>query len=145
MMGAESVGYHEHAVLGRGDDPVANALDYYASRGETPMAWGGAGARFLGLSGEVDLDEWRAVFSTGGPRHPCTGGRLVACTRPGMELVVSPPLCRCRDKWAYAEDVIMPRSGGMAWTRPAQDLIVSVRARHNHRLSRKATSVSGGR
>ena len=26
MMGAESVGYHEHTVLERGDDPVANAL-----------------------------------------------------------------------------------------------------------------------
>ena len=44
MMGAESVGYHEHSVLERGNDPVANALEYYASRGETPMVWGGAGA-----------------------------------------------------------------------------------------------------
>ena len=44
MMGAHSVAYHEHTVAGRGDDPVANALDYYASRGETPMSWGGSGA-----------------------------------------------------------------------------------------------------
>jgi hypothetical protein len=33
MMGAESVGYHERTVLGRGDDPVASALDYYAACG----------------------------------------------------------------------------------------------------------------
>ncbi len=33
MMGAESVGYHERTVLKRGDDQVANALDYYAFRG----------------------------------------------------------------------------------------------------------------
>ena len=43
-------------MAGRGDDPVAGALDYYASRGETPMTWGGAGAAWLGLEGEVDLD-----------------------------------------------------------------------------------------
>ncbi|MGA3221362.1 MAG: relaxase domain-containing protein [Acidimicrobiales bacterium] len=63
MMGAESLAYHEHAVLGRAQGPVEGALGYYASRGETPMAWGGSGAARLGLSGEVDLDEWRAVFA----------------------------------------------------------------------------------
>ncbi len=90
MMGAHSVTYHEHTVAGRGDDPVANALDYYSSRGETPMCWGGSGAALLGLEGEVDLADWRALFGAGGPRHPESGERLVACMRPGMELVVSP-------------------------------------------------------
>ena len=90
MMGTDSVGYHERTVLRREDDPVGNALEYYASRGETPMAWGGAGAARLGLDGEVDLGEWRAVFGAGGARHPEGGERLVHCMRPGMELVVSP-------------------------------------------------------
>jgi conjugative relaxase-like TrwC/TraI family protein len=90
MMGAESVGYHEHSVLGRGDDPVADALDYYASRGETPMMWGGSGAAALGLDGEGGVEEWRSVFGTGGARHPKSAERLVHCLRPGMELVVSP-------------------------------------------------------
>ena len=90
MMGAHSVAYHEHTVAGRGDDPVANALDYYASRGETPMSWGGSGAALLGLEGEVDMADWRALFGAGGPHHPESGERLVACMRPGMELVVSP-------------------------------------------------------
>ncbi len=90
MMGADSVGYHERTVLGREDDAVGNALEYYASRGETPMAWGGAGAAWLCLDGEVDIAEWRAVFGTGGARHPLSSERLVHCMRPGIELVVSP-------------------------------------------------------
>ena len=45
MMGTESVGYHERTVLGRKDDPVGNALEYYASRGETPMRGRGSGAK----------------------------------------------------------------------------------------------------
>jgi conjugative relaxase-like TrwC/TraI family protein len=90
MMGTESVGYHEHTVAGRADDPVAGALQYYASRGEKPMAWGGSGASLLGLRGEAGIDDWRAVFAAGGAHHPGTHARLVACMRPGMELVVSP-------------------------------------------------------
>ena len=90
MMGVGSVAYHEHTVAGRGDDPVTGALAYYASRGETPMVWGGSGAGWLGLDGVVDLSEWRAVFATGGAHHPVSDERLVACMRPGMEIVVSP-------------------------------------------------------
>ena len=90
MMGADSVAYHEHTVLGRGDDPVSAALDYYASRGETPMVWGGQGRLDLGLDGELDLADWRAVFAAGGAVHPRSGERLVGCRRPGMELVISP-------------------------------------------------------
>ena len=44
MMGAESVAYHRHTVLERGDDYPGMALAYYASRGETPLRWGGTGA-----------------------------------------------------------------------------------------------------
>lgn len=45
MMGAESVNYHRETVLGRADDHPGAALDYYASRGETPLVWGGSGAQ----------------------------------------------------------------------------------------------------
>jgi hypothetical protein len=45
MMGADSVRYHEETVLGRSDDFAGQTLDYYGSRGETPMRWGGAGAQ----------------------------------------------------------------------------------------------------
>jgi conjugative relaxase-like TrwC/TraI family protein len=90
VMGTASVGYHEHAVACRGDDPVQAALGYYASRGEAPMVWGGTGRFELGLDGEVDLAEWRAVFGPGGACDPVSRETLVACRRPGIELVVSP-------------------------------------------------------
>ncbi len=62
MMGRDSVSYHEHPGAGRSDDPGSGALEYYASRGEPPMSWGGEGAGRLGLHGEVDIEDWRAVF-----------------------------------------------------------------------------------
>jgi hypothetical protein len=49
MMGADSVAYHSQTVVERGDDFPGQALAYYASRGETPLAWGGSGAHALGL------------------------------------------------------------------------------------------------
>ena len=41
MMGRESVEYHRKTVMERGDDHAGQALGYYASRGETPLIWGG--------------------------------------------------------------------------------------------------------
>jgi conjugative relaxase-like TrwC/TraI family protein len=65
------------------------ALAYYASRGETPLRWGGGGATALGLDGPVSPPGYEAVFGPGGARHPETGERLVSARRPGMELVIS--------------------------------------------------------
>ena len=90
MMGIDSVEYHEHTVAGRSDDPVAASGEYYSSRGETPMSWGGSGCRLLGLAGEVDLADYRALFGIGGAHDPLSGRRLVGCLRPGLELVISP-------------------------------------------------------
>ena len=87
MMGAESVAYHRATVLERGDDYPGQALGYYASRGETPLVWGGASAA-LGLSGAVDPESYEAIFGPGGARN-LTGERLVSARRPGMELVIS--------------------------------------------------------
>jgi hypothetical protein len=53
MMGSDSVAYHRATVAARGDDHPGQALAYYASRGETPLAWGGSGADRLGLDGPV--------------------------------------------------------------------------------------------
>ncbi|HKX69879.1 MAG TPA: MobF family relaxase, partial [Acidimicrobiales bacterium] len=88
-MGAESVAYHEQTVLGRADDHPGQALDYYGSRGETPLRWGGAGAARLGLQGEVTPEAYRLAFGPGGFHDPLTGQQLVRTTRPGFELVVS--------------------------------------------------------
>ncbi len=70
MMGVDSVEYHEHAVAGRADGPVIAAAAYYASRGETPMVWGGRGRCLLDLDGEVDLADYRAIFGAGGAHDP---------------------------------------------------------------------------
>ncbi|HET6873484.1 MAG TPA: MobF family relaxase, partial [Acidimicrobiales bacterium] len=65
------------------------ALEYYASRGETPLVWGGSGAPELGLQGPVSEAEYDAIFGPGGARRPSDGARLVNAKRPGMELVVA--------------------------------------------------------
>ncbi len=94
MMGADSVAYHQATILDRADDHAGLALDYYGTRGETPLVWGGHGAARLGLEGPVDHDEYAAAFGPGGFQDPVTRHRLVSTTRPGMELVVAAPTGR---------------------------------------------------
>ena len=90
MMGAESVEYHRATVLGRGDDHPGMALEYYASRGETPLVWGGSGAVSLGLEGAVSAETYEAVFGPGGARRPGTArAARVRRAGPGMEIVIS--------------------------------------------------------
>jgi conjugative relaxase-like TrwC/TraI family protein len=89
MMGRESVEYHRATVLERGDDYPGRALEYYASRGETPLVWGGRGADGLALHRAVTPECYEAIYGPGGARHPGTGERLVSTQRPGMELVIS--------------------------------------------------------
>jgi conjugative relaxase-like TrwC/TraI family protein len=89
MMGADSVAYHQATVVGRADDFPGQALAYYASRGETPLVWGGSGAARLGLAGLVTEEEYAAIYGPGGARDPRTGDRLADTRRPGMELVIS--------------------------------------------------------
>jgi conjugative relaxase-like TrwC/TraI family protein len=89
MMGAESVEYHRATVLGRLDDHPGRAREYYASRGETPLVWGGSGATSLGLAGAVSAEAYEAVFGPGGAKDPRTGERLVQTCRPGMEIVIA--------------------------------------------------------
>jgi hypothetical protein len=56
-------------------------LAYYASRVETPLLWGGAGVRLLGLQGAVTDEEYAALFGPGGAGDPTTGERLVNTKR----------------------------------------------------------------
>ena len=89
MMGLDSVEYHRATVLGRGDDHEGLALGYYASRGETPLEWGGPLAGRLGLEGALDEADYDAIYGRGGARDPHLGTRLVGTRRPGIELVVA--------------------------------------------------------
>jgi conjugative relaxase-like TrwC/TraI family protein len=89
MMGVDSVNYHRETVMKRADDHPRAALEYYASRGETPLVWGGSGAPDLDLEGPVSEAEYDAIFGPDGARRPSDGARFVAAKRPGMELVVA--------------------------------------------------------
>ena len=90
MMGAESVEYHRATVLGRGDDYPGMAMEYYASRGETPLVWGGSGqGGARAWKGPSRPKDYEAIFGPGGARDPRTGERLVQTRRPGMEIVIS--------------------------------------------------------
>ncbi len=89
MMGVDSVAYHRQTVLDRQDDHPGAAPDYYASRGETPLSWGGGGAARLGLASHVTPEHYEDVFGPGGALHPVTGERLASTKRPGLELLVS--------------------------------------------------------
>lgn len=89
MMGAASVEYHRETVNDHVDDFPGQALAYYASRGETPLVWGGSGTDALGLSGAVAAEGYEAIYGPGGARHPDSGERLVSTRRPGMEIVIS--------------------------------------------------------
>ncbi len=60
--------YYEQKVA-RGAD------DYYAGRGESPGRWMGSAARQLGLTGELDAEQLKAVMDG---RHPGTGVQLSA-------------------------------------------------------------------
>src|SRR5882724_4588228 len=89
MMGADSVAYHQATVVGRTDDFPGQALAYYASRGETPLVWGGGGTARLGLNGRVTEEQYSAIYGPSGAKHSAIGARLASTRRPGMELVVS--------------------------------------------------------
>lgn len=70
MLGSDSVAYHRATVAGREDDHPGQALAYYASRGETPLVWGGSGADRLGLAGAVTDDAYERIFGPDGAVHP---------------------------------------------------------------------------
>lgn len=45
------------------------ADDYYSGRGESPGRWTGTGARELGLSGELDAEQLKAMMAGRTLRH----------------------------------------------------------------------------
>ena len=93
MMGADSVAYHRETIMERADDFPGAGLEYYASRGETPLLWGGMGAESRRLVGPVDNPSYDAIYGPGRACNPATGERMVSARRPGMSWS-SPPTSR---------------------------------------------------
>jgi conjugative relaxase-like TrwC/TraI family protein len=69
--------YYEHKVA-KGVD------DYYAGRGEAPGRWTGAGAKLLGLTGELDAEQLTALMDGKDPR---SGNQL--CSRTGKSSIAA--------------------------------------------------------
>jgi conjugative relaxase-like TrwC/TraI family protein len=89
-MSAGSVAYHRaNAQDGRYDNP-GKTLEYYGSRGETPLEWGGNGATHIGLAGRVEQADYDALFRPN-PRDPVTGKTMAATRIRGVEFVVRAP------------------------------------------------------
>ena len=59
---------------------ASSAEDYYTGRGESAGRWVGSLAKEIGLKGEVDPDDFRAVLAG---RHPHKNEQLVQRKRPG--------------------------------------------------------------
>ena len=85
------------AKLGAGQegyylDSVAQGVeDYYLGHGETPGRWMGSASALLGLDGEVDAQDLRAVLEG---RSPVDGTRLIQARKdrvPGFDLTFSAP------------------------------------------------------
>ena len=55
-----------------------STADYYTEGQELAGVWRGTGARLLGLSGEVQRDDWDAMCDN---KHPLTGEQLTARQR----------------------------------------------------------------
>jgi hypothetical protein len=89
-MGIDEVAYHQATVVGRSDDHSGAALDYYGSRGETPLRWCGAGAARLGLHGEVTADAYAAAFGPAGSGSPKTVSRWCSHGGPGSNWSSAP-------------------------------------------------------
>ena len=90
MMGAESVAYHRETIIERGDDFPGAALEYYASRGETPLVWGGYGRRVPRSCRCRRQPLLRRHLRPGWgdrPQRPVNGS--CHAKRPGMELVIA--------------------------------------------------------
>ena len=73
-------------------DSVAQGVeDYYLGHGETPGRWMGSASALLGLEGEVDAPDLRAVLEG---RSPVDGTRLIQARKdrvPGFDLTFSAP------------------------------------------------------
>jgi conjugative relaxase-like TrwC/TraI family protein len=80
-------------------DSVAKGIeDYYAGHGEAPGVWMGAGAAALGLSGQVEGDDLRAVLAGQEPGGEMLVSGKAALTRSGRRLNL-----RLDQNWQWAK------------------------------------------
>ncbi len=92
MLSIGKVGLGRNQQLYYEQKVAKGAEDYYAGRGEEPGRWAGAAARELGLSGELDSEQLKAMMDG---KHPATGQQLAIrgarSTTAAFDLTFSAP------------------------------------------------------
>jgi len=120
-IGARNVGYWINAVA-KGEE------DYYARPGEEPGRWAGSLAQALALDGEVDAEDYAAIFAG---HHPRTGEPLVQRPEPrrwvdagGRERKAEPVL-------GFDVRFSAPKSVSLVWALGAPEARAAVRRAHD--------------
>jgi conjugative relaxase-like TrwC/TraI family protein len=104
-IGTRSVGYWINAVA-QGEE------DYYSQPGEAPGVWGGRLAGQLGLSGEVDHDDYMAIFAG---RDPATGAELVERPAPRRWVDATGRARKADPVLGYDLRFAAPKSVSLVW------------------------------
>jgi conjugative relaxase-like TrwC/TraI family protein len=104
-IGTRNVGYWINAVA-QGEE------DYYSKPGEAPGVWAGSLAARLALSGEVDHDDYMAIFSG---RDPRTGTQLLKRPAPRRWLDADRRERKADPVLGFDLRFAAPKSVSLAW------------------------------
>ena len=119
-IGTRTVGYWINAVAQGGED-------YYTKPGEAPGTWHGGLADQLGLSGEVDHDDYMAIFVG---RHPGTGAQLVERPPPRRWVDAAGNKRKADPVLGYDLRFAAPKSVSLVWAIGGEEAKGAVLAAH---------------
>ena len=92
---------------------AAGREDYYAGKGEVPGRWTGRGAELLGLAGELNVEQLKAMMNGG---HPVTWERLANRTgnssTAAIDMTFSAPKS-VSVLFAVGDEALSSRAGGL--------------------------------
>ncbi len=120
-IGTRNVGYWINAVAQGGED-------YYSRPGEAPGVWAGTMAGALGLSGEVDHDDYMAVFAG---KAPGTGDELVKRPPPRRWVDAAGRNRKADPVLGYDLRFAAPKSVSLVWAVGDEEARGAVMAAHD--------------
>jgi conjugative relaxase-like TrwC/TraI family protein len=119
-IGTRNVGYWINSVAQGGED-------YYSKPGEAPGVWQGRLAGDLGLSGEVDHDDYMAIFAG---RHPRTGASLVDRSPPRRWIDAAGRNRKADPVLGYDLRFAAPKSVSLVWAIGDEEARATMLAAH---------------